>query len=193
MRNTFLLLKRSPYCQLLNAKRERFSSWCPFCEGQGRLSSSSTQFHFSARQAVVTSLLHLTEHGKNQASDFCSLETIEMVLATYSKERRWGIFSIRYIFLYFATIFPLRCPGVNTKIRAAGSQGPSVPNDQQMKKQFSFLPSPAPSKSCVRKTKQEKPMRQDGGEAARCWEIGGFTTECGTPAKLYGTGSEKQL
>lgn len=135
VRNTFLLLKRSPYCYLLNAKREQFSSWCPFCEGQGRLSSFPTLFRFSARQAVVTSLLHLTEHGKNQALDFCSLETIEMVLTTYSKERRWGsVFSIRYIFLYFATIFPLRCSGVNTKIGAAGSQGPSVPNDQQMKK-----------------------------------------------------------
>lgn len=119
---------------------------------------------------------------KNQASDLWNPETKKMVTATHREERSWGsIFSIRFIFLYFATISHLQC-----------FWGPSAPKNQKMEKnQLPFFA--ALQALCQKKLTGEAQETGWGWSCERCWEIRGFTMECGTAAKLHGTGSGKQL
>lgn len=198
--NPFLLLQRSPSCQL-NATENSSGGpspelgahsvkakhmWEPF-----QLCSSSLQVRLWSPLCSI-SLNMAWLRGKNQASGLWNPETIKMVTATHREERsRGSIFSIRFMFLYFATISHLWCSNQhwNKSCREPGTLSSQKSEDE--KKSASFLHSP-PSAVSEKADRRSWGDRM-GGSCKRCWEIRGFTMECGTAAKLRGIGSGKQL
>lgn len=149
--NPFLLLQRSPSCQL-NATENSSGGpspelgahsvkakhmWEPF-----QLCSSSVQVRlWSALCSISLNMAWL--RGKNQASGLWNPETIKMVTATHREERsRGSIFSIRFMFLYFASISHLWCSSQhwNKSCREPGTLSSQKSEDE--KKSASFLHSP---------------------------------------------------